>query len=242
MSQEPTLENSTPSNRIHPLVAGAAISVMLVSLTGVAAITGLLPSSHSGATPAATTTPAVASAAGSAVAATAAASPAALAEAKTPVAEAPAKVVTEKTRSQTPRTARSEESSHSHPPRSYSAPAKVAQAPAICQSCGRVESIQEVQAAAQPSGVGMVAGAVLGGVLGNQVGGGNGRKLATVAGAIGGGYAGNEVEKRTRGTTTYSVRVRMEDGEIRTFPYEQQPGWGVGDRVRVVNGQLTSRA
>jgi len=34
-------------NRIHPLVAGAAISVMLASLTGVAAMTGLLPNSHS---------------------------------------------------------------------------------------------------------------------------------------------------------------------------------------------------
>ena len=33
-------------NRIHPLVAGAAASVMLVSLVGVAAITGMLPTSH----------------------------------------------------------------------------------------------------------------------------------------------------------------------------------------------------
>jgi uncharacterized protein YcfJ len=39
---------------------------------------------------------------------------------------------------------------------------------------------------------------VLGGLIGNQIGGGNGRALATVAGAVGGGYAGNEVEKRMR--------------------------------------------
>src|ERR1700712_1641565 len=38
--------NQTP-NHIHPLVAGAAASVMLVSLVGVAAITGMFPSSHS---------------------------------------------------------------------------------------------------------------------------------------------------------------------------------------------------
>jgi outer membrane lipoprotein SlyB len=88
----------------------------------------------------------------------------------------------------------------------------------------------------------MVAGAVLGGVLGNQVGGGNGRKIATVAGAVGGGYAGNEIEKRSRSTTTYQVRVRMEGGEVRTFPYAQQPAWHVGDRIRIVDGQLTSRA
>ena len=88
----------------------------------------------------------------------------------------------------------------------------------------------------------MVAGAVLGGVLGNQVGGGNGRKLATVAGAVGGGYAGNEIEKQSRASVSYQVKVRMEDGELRSFPYQQQPGWNVGDRVRVVNGQLASRA
>lgn len=234
------MENSTPSSRIHPLVAGAAISVMLVSLTGVAAITGLLPSSHSTATPAEANTPAVASATAPTAAATAD-RPAALAEPKAPSEPAKARTVTEKPRSPAPRTARTEEA-HARPQPTYNtAPTQVAQAPATCYSCGRVESVQEVQQAAPPSGVGMVAGAVLGGVLGNQVGGGNGRKLATVAGAIGGGYAGNEVEKRTRGTTTYSVRVRMEDGEVRTFPYEQQPGWGVGDRVRVVNGQLTAR-
>jgi outer membrane lipoprotein SlyB len=228
------MENKTPT-RIHPLVAGAAISVMLVSLTGVAAITGLIPNSHSTATPA---TP-VAATIGAATAAT---SPAALVESKTETKaaskdeeeSAPAK------RSYAPRTAQAEQS-RSH--RTYSEPApRVAQAPAVCHSCGRVESVQAIQQAAQPSGVGMVAGAVLGGVLGNQVGGGNGRKIATVAGAVGGGYAGNEVEKHTRGTTTYQVRVRMEDGEIRTFPYSQQPSWSAGDRVRVVDGHLTSRA
>jgi uncharacterized protein YcfJ len=44
--------------------------------------------------------------------------------------------------------------------------------------------------------VGIGAGAVIGGLLGNQVGGGNGKKLATVAGIIGGGYLGNEVANR----------------------------------------------
>src|SRR6476661_2868431 len=36
----------TTAKRIHPLVATAAASVVLVSLVGVAAITGLLPSSN----------------------------------------------------------------------------------------------------------------------------------------------------------------------------------------------------
>lgn len=235
------MENNNTSSRIHPLVAGAAISVMLVSLTGVAAITGLIPNSHSTAAPAAAPV-AAAPVAASVGAATAAVSPAALVEpkAETPTAPAPQAKAPADKRNYAPRTAQANEP---QPRRAASsAPAKVAQAPAICHSCGRVESIQEIQQQAQGSGVGMVAGAVLGGVLGNQVGGGSGRKIATVAGAVGGGYAGNEIEKRTRATTTYNVRVRMEDGEVRTFPYAQQPGWSVGDRVRVVDGQLTSRA
>lgn len=228
------MEN-TPSTRIHPLVAGAAISVMLVSLTGVAAITGLIPNSHSTASPA---TP-VAATVGTA---TAAASPAALVESKAET-KAAAKDEDEPAPAKRASSSRTAQAEQPRPRRTYAEPApRVAQAPAICHSCGRVESVQVIEQAAQPSGVGMVAGAVLGGVLGNQVGGGNGRKIATVAGAVGGGYAGNEIEKRTRSTATYQVRVRMEGGEVRTFPYAQQPGWGVGDRVRVVDGQLTSRA
>ncbi|MGM0536334.1 MAG: glycine zipper 2TM domain-containing protein, partial [Pseudomonadota bacterium] len=44
--------------------------------------------------------------------------------------------------------------------------------------------------------VGSAAGAIVGGLLGNQVGGGSGKKIATVAGAIGGGLVGREVQER----------------------------------------------
>lgn len=43
--------------------------------------------------------------------------------------------------------------------------------------------------------IGAAIGAVVGGVAGNQVGGGNGKKLATVAGAVAGGYAGKKIEE-----------------------------------------------
>jgi outer membrane lipoprotein SlyB len=199
------MEENKSTNRIHPLVAGAAVAVMLASLTGVAAITGLIPSSNSAPTPAQELA-------------------AAQAPATTPVPMQKA-----------PQSPAANTSARAEAPR-------VAQAPAACSTCGTVESVQAHQQQAQGSGVGMVAGAVLGGILGNQVGSGNGRTLATVAGAAGGGYAGNEVEKRTRATTTYQVLVRMEDGRTRSFSFAQQPGWNIGDRVRVVNGHLTSRA
>lgn len=239
------MENNKPSSRIHPLVAGAAISVMLVSLTGVAALTGLIPNSHSSNSPATentSTPPATPSPLASAGVAATAASPANLVEPKAKTEEqsiaeskpAPAPAPA-------PRHTHTAKAVHSQPRTSYAESTTVAQAPEICSSCGRIESVQAVQQAAKPSGLGVAAGAVLGGILGNQVGNGNGRTLATIAGAVGGGYAGNEVEKRTHSTTTYQVRVRMDDGSIRTFPYSQQPAWSAGDRVRVVDGQLTAR-
>jgi outer membrane lipoprotein SlyB len=221
------MEEKKTKNRIHPLTAGAAVSVMLVSLTGVAAITGLLPTSHG------TGAPGALSASNAPAVATAASSPAPLVDPKSENKV----VVSERApvEQPAPRTAQSK-----HTP-SRSAGAQLAQAPSVCETCGRVESVQAIKQEGQGSGLGIAAGAVLGGVLGNQVGGGTGKKLATVAGVVGGGYAGNEVEKHARATVSYSVRVRMDDGRIRTFPYSAQPGWNEGDRVRVVNGKLTSR-
>jgi uncharacterized membrane protein YebE (DUF533 family) len=52
------------------------------------------------------------------------------------------------------------------------------------------------RSAPQPNYIGIGTGAVIGGLIGNQVGGGNGKKLATVAGIIGGGYLGNQMINR----------------------------------------------
>ena len=41
-------------------------------------------------------------------------------------------------------------------------------------------------------------GAVVGGLLGNQVGGGSGKKIATVAGAVAGGAVGRNVQGRSQ--------------------------------------------
>jgi len=52
---------------------------------------------------------------------------------------------------------------------------------------------------------GTVLGAVAGGLLGNQIGGGNGKKIATVAGAAGGGYAGNKIQEGMQERDTYTT-------------------------------------
>lgn len=107
-----------------------------------------------------------------------------------------------------------------------------------CGTCGNIESIHAVTTRARGSGVGAGAGAILGGLLGNQIGHGNGRSLATVAGAVGGAVMGNQVEGTMHADHSYEIRVRLDDGTLRTFHQHSAPQWRTGDRVRIVKGSL----
>jgi outer membrane lipoprotein SlyB len=111
---------------------------------------------------------------------------------------------------------------------------------AVCAQCGVVEAVTPYQQKGEGTGVGAVGGAVVGGLLGSQVGGGSGKKAMTVIGAVGGGLAGNEIEKRQRATTLYSVKVRMEDGTLRTLTQSTAPT--VGQKVSVEGSTLKVRA
>ena len=103
-------------------------------------------------------------------------------------------------------------------------PAPVPVPKAVCIQCGTVESATAIMRAAPSSGVGVVAGGVVGAVLGNQVGGGSGKTAATILGAIGGGWAGNEIEKRVKKETVYEVKVRMDNDSTRTFELSSSSG------------------
>jgi outer membrane lipoprotein SlyB len=105
------------------------------------------------------------------------------------------------------------------------------------KDCGRVVSIENVKEKGKGGAVGMIAGGVVGGLLGNQVGAGNGRTLATVAGAAGGAYAGNEVQKRMSSKEMQRVNVKMDNGQTRSFEFEHAP-LAKGDRVHLVDGKL----
>lgn len=130
----------------------------------------------------------------------------------------------------------------------YTAPAPVqvaaapvvAQAPApiVCNNCGVVEAINAIQQQGDASGVGAVLGGVAGGVVGHQVGSGRGRDLATVLGAVGGAVAGNQVEKAKKASSVYDVVVRMNDNSTRTIRATTNPDYGVGQKVKVVDGQV----
>jgi uncharacterized protein YcfJ len=112
----------------------------------------------------------------------------------------------------------------------------VAKAPSVCGHCGVVESVVAVKRKGEGTGLGVVAGGVLGAVVGHQMGNGNGKKAMTVLGGVAGGVAGHEVEKRARGDTVYQVRVRMDDNSERTIEQAEPPH--VGARVEVQGSTL----
>ena len=114
----------------------------------------------------------------------------------------------------------------------------------IYSGYGVVQSIEIVQQqsngiANSGVGLGTIAGAVIGGVLGNQIGAGRGNTVATVAGVAGGAYVGHELEGRQQQSIdTHRITVRMNDGSTQVLMQNVNADFRVGDRVRFENGNL----
>lgn len=227
---------TTRLNRIHPLMAAAAVSVVIVSLTGAAAITGLLPNSNSepsmpsaqlaAASPYGVQSPVqqpgmvpVTTAQGQVVMVPAAAVQGQVAAAPLSATPVTPQLATQLAAGPAPQMAMPVAAAQ---PIAYAQPAaQPAPAPerVIVKEVIREKPVvkvvektrvvhakpsepryypQQAPAPAQPNYVGIGTGAVIGGLIGNQIGGGNGKKLATVAGIIGGGMIGNEIANRNR--------------------------------------------
>lgn len=222
------------AKKINPLIAIAAVSVTLFSIVGIGVMTGLIPNSSSKSSESALVTTAPNTA------------PEIKAESKidserktkTDAAPAVKHKTTAKQAGETP-------VKPATPPAVQTAAQPTAIIPEppkpapVCTSCGVVTSVNAIKQQGEGSGLGAVAGGVVGGLLGHQIGGGSGKKIATVAGAAGGAYAGHQVEKNMKSSTHYEVTVKMENGSVRTFPYDAQPSFQTGSKVRVVNGTLT---
>lgn len=108
-----------------------------------------------------------------------------------------------------------------------------------CANCAVVEAVNMVEVNGKGSYVGKIAGGVLGALIGSQIGGGRGTTAAEIAGAVGGAVAGNEIEKRVQKSRHYDVVARLRSGGTQTISYATEPGFKVGDKVRVENGALT---
>ena len=120
------------------------------------------------------------------------------------------------------------------------AAAGAAASPPACKDCGTIAAIREIDKPGKATGLGAVAGGVIGGVLGRSIGGRDHRTAGTVVGAAGGAVAGHMIEKKAREGKTFEIGVHFDDGTARTFHQDTHPSWKAGDRVRLVNGALTS--
>ncbi|CAB3662643.1 glycine zipper 2TM domain-containing protein [Achromobacter pestifer] len=218
MNTSPRIES--PRRGLHPLVAAAAVAVIVMCAVGVAAVVGWLPT------------------------------PSANPHADVPVAGAgpeSANLAPAPQAAVPPAPAQTGRPASAGAPRP-AAPAQQQQAqqppPQACQSCGVVEGIRQVQVPVKDNSdhlVGTIGGGVVGGVVGNQFGGGSGKTALTVLGAVGGALAGREVERNIRQQQTvthYELTVRMSDGSARQFRSAQPFAFASGDRVRVENNQL----
>jgi outer membrane lipoprotein SlyB len=232
------MEATTNTRRLHPLVAAAAVSVMVFSAVGVAAITGLIPHSKGSVneqppvaaaeTPAAQPQSMPAPTPEPAVPATAPAHPVKKHIAKAPKAPVPPAPV-----------------AYNDVPAYAPPPPPVAQAPQVYEApkpavkpgvLGTVLGVREVEDKGDAKGIGAVGGGVAGAVLGHQIDHGN--KLVTVLGAAGGALLGNQIEKTARATKHWELTVRYDDGSTQVINSDTQPFWHQGDRVRLYEGKL----
>lgn len=189
---------TSTTSRLHPMMMAAAVSVTLVSLLGVAAITGILPASHG------TAAPSAAAPVGVADASPSNGSPARYLTSDGKLLEVvpPANQAVPVTEVGSIASARSVAPAPAPAPAvhhravHHAAPVYVQNnypqaAPVYQQPYAPQHPVVNYINDMHPVGTGV--GAVVGGLLGNQIGGGSGRKLATVAGVLMGGYAGNEI-------------------------------------------------
>lgn len=199
------MEAIKTTQRIHPLMAAAAVSVIIVSLAGTAAVTGMLPSSHSAPEKAPLATAQVNPVYASPVGVQGAPLVAPQALQATPVAYAQpvsaqyAQPVSAQYAQTAPAPAPTviKETIIKEVPVKQAAPK-----PRVVHHTKYVRDdgyyAPAARPAPQPNYVAIGTGAVVGGLLGNQVGSGNGRKLATIAGVIGGGMLGNQIANQNR--------------------------------------------
>lgn len=199
---------------LHPLVATAAVSVILLCAVAVAALLGWLP------------TPWADPAAPAGQAATSEPQPG-----QPAAGAAPAKVA-------------SAAPAAGGTPKPAAKPASAAAQCHECGVVETIRPIQVPVQNSGHNIVGTVAGGVVGGVVGHQFGGGSGKDALTVLGAVGGALAGHEIERNIRQQQTvthYEMTVRMADGSTRKFHSSQPFAYASGDHVRIENGQVLPR-
>ena len=96
----------------------------------------------------------------------------------------------------------------------------------VCSRCGVIDSI-EPHALQMPDSQGPA-----------NVGGGGSFGAPLLTGANRGVYAADPAGDSV--ATSFIVRLRMEDGSLRTIYENQRPRFSVGEKVQLINGSLVS--
>ena len=237
------------SRRMHPLMTAAAVGVIIASLTAVAAITGVLPTSKAtqGSTDPNVAAQSATAAPGASTAPMALAAPGQTTQPNQAApypsqngAQSPAQGAYP-TQNAMPTQATARQPAYAEPaPSTNPSYAQTQPRHSASPYAGHVTSITPITTQGKETGLGMIGGAVVGGLLGNQIGRGNGRTLATVGGAVAGGYGGHVAENYYSRDTQYRVNVRMDNGTNRSFTYKAAPGFQAGERVHIENGTLVA--
>ena len=106
---------------------------------------------------------------------------------------------------------------------------------------GVVEAVRVVNLDAPYTGLGGATGAMLGGIAGSTVGKGSGQLAGAVAGAVIGGIIGSNVEADANKGEGLEITVLLDSGRYIAVVQAGGEGFRVGDRVRVLSGQGTTR-
>jgi outer membrane lipoprotein SlyB len=108
-----------------------------------------------------------------------------------------------------------------------------------------VIDIRDVEIEATPTGAGAASGAAVGAIAGSNVGQGKGTIVGSVAGAVVGGVAGTVAEKALGSKKGIEIIYRP-DGATDTLALVQEKddrnAIGIGDRIRILEGQFNARA
>lgn len=108
----------------------------------------------------------------------------------------------------------------------------------------QVIALREVDLENKTSGAGGTAGMALGAMAGSNMGNGTGAIAGAIVGAVAGGVAGTLADKAANGRPGIEVVYRLEKGGEEFVIVQELNGsedLHVGDRVRVIEGQYSTR-
>jgi outer membrane lipoprotein SlyB len=106
---------------------------------------------------------------------------------------------------------------------------------------GVVESVRQVTIEGTQSAVGPAAGAVIGGIAGSNVGQGKGSTVGAILGAVAGGVVGSAIEEGTTKKAGVEITIKLDTGKLIAVTQEADEVFHPGERVRVLDGQGTTR-